>query len=332
MIVTEFYKGQGLGNQLWCYVVTRCIALSKGLDYGIMHPEKFLGSDFMNLDFGRKVIGGRGPAGGPPEILPEGILHYYKERDLYYQRYKCDVSDYDPELLQISDNTKIDGTFQCERYIQTYKNEIRQWLKIHEHSDSMDFSDENICILNIRGGEYIGNKDLLLPKKYWEDAIQNMILINKNLQFIIITDDVRYAKKLLPQYPSYHFSIAKDYSIIKNAYYLILSNSSFAFFPAWLNEKVKYLIAPKFWARHNISDGFWSCSFNIYSDWNWQDRDGKLFSFQQCNLELEDYNYRNKVHLFPSRPVPAPKGAARKKIDYILGILSAWKRKYYPKI
>ncbi|GAH68596.1 unnamed protein product, partial [marine sediment metagenome] len=58
MIVTELYNGQGLGNQLWSYVVTRVIALDRGFDFGIMNPEKFKGKDFMSLDFGKEVIGG----------------------------------------------------------------------------------------------------------------------------------------------------------------------------------------------------------------------------------------------------------------------------------
>ena len=35
MIVTELYNGQGLGNQLFSYVMTRVLALDKGYDFGI---------------------------------------------------------------------------------------------------------------------------------------------------------------------------------------------------------------------------------------------------------------------------------------------------------
>jgi hypothetical protein len=77
MIVTELYEGQGFGNQLWCYVVTRIIAKKNGYKFGIKSPEKFKGKEFLNLDFGQKVIGGTGPEGGPPTSLPEGIEYYY---------------------------------------------------------------------------------------------------------------------------------------------------------------------------------------------------------------------------------------------------------------
>lgn len=326
MIITELYNGQGLGNQLWSYVVTRCIALDKGYEFGIMCPERFKGADFMNLDFGREVSGGYGPEGGPPEKLPDDIYFYYKEKDIFYEKFKCDVSDFDPGLYNVLDNTKIDGTFQCERYIKKYKNEIQQWLKVNDEFNILDFSDSNICVLNIRGGEYVGNKSLCLPKKYWNDAISNMKKINPQLQFIIITDDIKYTKKLLPQYPSYHFCIGKDYSVIKNAHYLILSNSSFAFFPAWLNQNAKFIIAPKYWARHNISNGFWSCTFNLYEDWHWQDRDGKLYSYSQCERELISYNTLNKLYLFPSRPIKKEQHIFFKNLKYLIDLIAKFKR------
>jgi len=35
MITTEIYNGQGLDNQLHCYVTMRVVALDKGLPFGI---------------------------------------------------------------------------------------------------------------------------------------------------------------------------------------------------------------------------------------------------------------------------------------------------------
>lgn len=312
MIVTELYNGQGLGNQLWSYAVTRAIALDRGLDFGIMSHEKFKGKEFMDLDFGKKVKGGSGPEGGPPKTLPHGILNYYVEKDTWYDKYKCDIRDYDSDLLNIADNTKIEGCFQSENFISHRKNEIREWLRVGESHDCYDFCRDDICILNIRGGEYKGNPDLILTRKYWTDAISNMLRLNSNLEFIIITDDVKYAQKILPKYRSFHFNIGKDYSIIKNSKYLILSNSSFAFFPAWTSETVKYVIAPKYWARHNISDGFWACTFNLYRDWMWQDRKGGLFSFDECEEEYSIYKIDNKINEFKGRPPVKPESFSAK--------------------
>ena len=62
MIGTELLKGQGLGNQLFCYVTTRCIAMKQGRDFSILGSDTLAnnihsscGLYFMDLDFGVKA-------------------------------------------------------------------------------------------------------------------------------------------------------------------------------------------------------------------------------------------------------------------------------------
>jgi len=289
MIVTEIYNGQGLGNQLWCYVTTRVIALDKGYDFGIQSAEKLKCNDFMHLDCGKPVIGGKGPEGGPPQELPEGIRYYYNERRINHPENGVDIRTYDSNLVNIPDNTKIDGIMQDEQYIIKHKNEIREWLKINQEFECNDYVGDKTCIINFRGGEYVHIKNVFLPQKYWDDAIRHMHTIKSDMRFVVVTDDVDTAKKFFPNYEVQHFNIGKDYAIIKNAKYLILSNSSFATLPAWLNENLKFCIAPKYWSQYNTSDGFWGCGYNLMCNWNYLDRDGQLFNYQTCKQELQTY-------------------------------------------
>ena len=43
MLTTEIYRGSGIGNQLWNYVVTRLIAEANGYEFGIQCPERWKG-------------------------------------------------------------------------------------------------------------------------------------------------------------------------------------------------------------------------------------------------------------------------------------------------
>lgn len=288
MIITEIYNGQGLGNQLFCYVTTRVIALDKGFDFGIQSAQKLKCLEFMKLDIGKKVVGGTGNEGATPRTLPKGIEHYYNERKIGHPSSGADIRTFDPDLIDIPDNTKIDGIMQDEHYILHRRDEIREWLAVKPEFECNDYSSDDICVINFRGGEYVGNTDLFLTQKYWDDAVAHMLKKNPHFRFVVITDDVKTAKKFFPNFDVLHFDIAKDYVIIKNAHYLILSNSSFAWFPAWLSTKLKYCIAPKYWARHNVGDGFWSCSYNITSGWDYLDKDGQLFSYKTCLKELNE--------------------------------------------
>jgi FkbM family methyltransferase len=293
MIVTELYNGQGLGNQLWCYITTRVIAKDRGYDFGIKSPEKFKGSDFLNLDFGKEVIGGDGPEGEMPRTLPGGIINHYVERKIIHPLNGSDIRVYDENLIHIQDNTKIDGCMQDEQYILHRKDEIREWLKVKEEYECTDFSSDDICVINFRGGGYVNDKDFFLPQTYWKNAVHNMLKINPHFKFVVITEDVVTAQRFFPDFDVFHFSIAKDYIVIKNAHYLILSNSSFAWFPAWLNENLKFCIAPKYWGRHNISDGYWSLGYNITTGWMYQNRKGGLEDYASCLDELTSYVKRH---------------------------------------
>ena len=60
MIGTELLAGQGLGNQLFCYITTRCMALDHNLDFSILGSETVAnnmhsscGMYFMDLDYGK---------------------------------------------------------------------------------------------------------------------------------------------------------------------------------------------------------------------------------------------------------------------------------------
>lgn len=293
MVVTEIYNGQGLGNQLACYVTTRVVSLDKGYDFGIMNPHKFKCLDFMNLDFGKEVIGGDGPEGGPPNTLPNDILYYFKERWNIHPN-GANITIDDPNLENISDHTKIDGIFQSENRIIHRKSEIKEWLKVKPEMDCYIFSDPNICILNFRGGEYSGVSDFYLHQTYWDNAISKMLDINPNFEFVVITDDVPRASGFFPRFKVLHFDIATDYTIIKNAHYLILSNSSFPYFATLCSDTIKYIIAPKYWGRYNISDGYWACGYNIYRNHNYLDRSGEIFTYEECVNEFEIYKKNNK--------------------------------------
>ena len=50
MLATNILYGQGLGNQLYCYVSTRCIAADRGYDFCINNPEGALGDPRFNSE------------------------------------------------------------------------------------------------------------------------------------------------------------------------------------------------------------------------------------------------------------------------------------------
>jgi len=255
MLATPFYKGQGLGNQLANYVTVRTLALDKGYEFGVQFPENFKGKDFMHLDMGEYVTGGMTLVeGNTPFVLPERIERYYREEMI-------GNGEYDPKIKDLPDNTLIHGNLQGENYFKHRKDEIREWLKPNY------LWEEDCCVINFRGGEYKYVPEFFLPRSYWDKAIECMRQIKPDMKFRVVTDDVDEAKKFFVEGMPITHDMANDYSSIQSANYLILSNSSFAFFPAWLNQNVKKIIAPKFWGRHN--KGYWFLEQNKTEGWDY---------------------------------------------------------------
>ena len=300
MIGTEFLKGQGLGNQLFCYVTARAIAEENGYEFGTAGQEIFAvnmhsdrGMYFMDVDLGHAIS----------QEEKKNFKTYYDDDIRLFignsghdMEHGCYVSGRDDKIHQVEDNTLIYGNMQDESYFIKHLDQVKQWLHVKPEYDSYEYSRENLCIINMRGGEYTGSPELFIDKKYWINGMKEMKKIRPDMEFMIVTDDVEAANKMLPGIEAHHFDIGKDYVTLKNAHYLLLSNSSFACLPAHTSETVKFIIAPKYWARHNVSDGYWASEQNIYSLFHYMDRKGRLFTADECRKELEEYKIKSRKY------------------------------------
>jgi hypothetical protein len=114
------------------------------------------------------------------------------------------------------------------------------------------------------------------------------------MKFLVITDDVEYAKSYMPfEIPTLHFEIGLDFYIVNNAKWLIIANSTFSWWAAWLNQKVNKIIAPKYFISHNLSDGYWSVGEIYTRCFHYMGRDGVVYDYETCKKEAIEY-YKNK--------------------------------------
>ena len=250
MIAGLFHPGSGLGNQLHRYVMIRCLALDKGLKWGMLGKSNFKGADFMNLDMGEPV---------PFKYYienPAGKIVVETDWRLFVEDNEGN-SEYDWKgINSIEDNTIVDGSFEGEMYFYHHLREIKQWLKV-----KLWHAPPDLCVINFRGGEYKYFPELYLTKDYWDLAISKMKEIDPFMKFEVHTDDPLEAVKFFPEYDIIH-NIGQNWRAVRFAKYLILSNSSFAVLPAILNKNVKKIYAPKGWSRRNTGEQFQK--YNVY--------------------------------------------------------------------
>ena len=258
-----------LGNQLWQYAVCRSIAEKNGYSFHI--PRNFLGSELFDCSLG-----------------VEKDLTY----KIYYDNFMCKSGTAqfcNPNIFNIEDFTRLVGFFQAERYIRDNKKNVSNWFRLKNINSNLLTElrlDSDVCVINFRGGDYKSFSDVFLEESYWQFSIAEMKKINPQMKFIVVTDDIEEAKTFFPDLSIYHFNMSEDFLLVSQAKYLIIANSTFSWWAAWLNSKSQMTIAPKYWFKHNKSEGWWAPGESITRDFHYMDRGGALKTSEACTDEF----------------------------------------------
>lgn len=294
-----------LGNHLWQYSVCRVVAEKLGYEWGINSSpthDYFRGMNqmyFMNVDFGKE------PVGNFEEFHEKWTVHNHNG-DI------VNITMLDERVYSISDNTKLighngayGGIYQSEDYLINRKDDIKKWFSLkQEYSDQYErklkdmgiLIDENLCVINFRGGEYRSIPKVLCRREYWRDSINHMLSINPNMKFLVITDDPEYSERFMPfPIPTHHIDIGFDFYVVNQAKWVILSNSTFGWWAAWLNDKANKILAPKYFGGHNLSDGYWCVGESYTRSFYYVDREGIVSDYETCKREALEYYKSKKI-------------------------------------
>ncbi len=303
MINISFKDGQGLGNQLWMFAAAKSIAEELKVKLNIYELRKFKGNNFLILDNEYKYNYAIEDYDHTKEI------EIFNERIFYDHDLKYNSSDYDERVLKIKKPTLLEGIFQSEKYFFGDILKLKRYIKLKKVFKEKNKIDEDVCLLNIRGGEYKRHKNFILPLNYWLNAMKNYREFFNIKEFKIVTDDYRYAKNLFPKLEIIHGDIGKCYASLYNAKNIIVSNSSFSYFPCKTGIK-KRVIAPMYWARPNSNLDRWASPCNLYKDWLWQDKKSNLMNFEEClkiAQETREYYKKEFTILINRKYVPRNK-------------------------
>ena len=306
MLAASIHEHAGLGNQIWRYVCCRVFAEKLGYKFGVSHPG--WRGKFLNIDWGEDP---KMNVEEDSDFQSSSGFSYYKEESIHHASAPGEIGDPDLKFETLEDNTYINGTFQKMSYIEDYRDKICEWLTYDDKYKITDFSDDNICVIQLRGGDYTTGHSML-PPEYYHQAMHHMRQNNPDVEFVIVTDDPKTAQRMIPNTPIigsataeekdpdqkfiswYEYTggpVSMDYTILNHAKYAIISSSTFAFWPIWTNKKLLNVIAPKYWFDYNRSDGWWRPKDGIVNDpaWLWMDKFGGLFESKTCIKLAKEY-------------------------------------------
>ena len=162
-------------------------------------------------------------------------------------------------LLPKESNLFLNGYFQSWKYFEDFKEVICNKLQIpssillkaREILVNHKINPELFNAIHVRRGDYLKfqNTFEILDRDYYSRAIS--ILNNSNRPFLVVSDEIDYAIRLLNN-PSFYYIKSSneliDFAILNMSKSSIISNSSFAWWANYLSmDKQKTTIAPLKW-------------------------------------------------------------------------------------
>ncbi|MGL4493385.1 MAG: alpha-1,2-fucosyltransferase, partial [Tannerellaceae bacterium] len=195
------------------------------------------------------------------------ILRHIDVIDKNPDRYRLYVEPYfHYKAIKFEDGLYLHGLFQSEKYLD--RELTLQLFKIDEvtekyiQSNYEDILQLKPTAINVRRGDYLKLQDLhpVCTLDYFNAAIK---IIGEQSSFLVISDDVEWCKE---NFIGDNFYFTNETNAVVDLYLQtlcennIISNSTFSWWGAWLNENPnKIVIAPKLWfgpsnARHDTKD------------------------------------------------------------------------------
>lgn len=198
-----------------------------------------------------------------PDSLKDKIRKkYFTKKTHYIDK----VFRYNPELYRLKGDIYFEGYWQSEKFFFESRNEIKQTFSFPEISGTenkelINIIDGKTAAIHVRRGDYLKEKYLFVcDKNYYKNSID--ILINKYgiTKLIVFSNDIEWCRENLNKreletiYCTWNSGSDswKDMALISLCPYIIISNSSFSWWAAYLNKNPgKKILCPEIWAKKN---------------------------------------------------------------------------------
>ncbi len=286
MVITTI-KG-GLGNQMFQYACGRSVALK------LNEPLKldlhfFEENTLRTVDTARQFkldkfnIEATIASKSEIKALSLGMVANLIKRVL--RKISSKKSDFEPNINVLIENKQryLDGFWQSETYFAEIRDLLVKELSLKNplSQDGLNvqnkiMSAENPISLHIRRGDYVKVKTVseilgTQPLKYYSEAADLIASKATNPTFFIFSDDIAWVKENLNlKHPVFYVSDLPQISDHEELYLMtlckhnIISNSSFSWWGAWLNQNPnKIVIAPKKW----FNDETWNKDDLVPESW-----------------------------------------------------------------
>lgn len=172
-------------------------------------------------------------------------------------------------VLDLPDNTFLDGWWQDERYFKDIRPILLKETELKNKPNARnarwlkEIKDSNSVSIHVRRGDYVTNHLTnkyhgVLPMSYYERALETLVKKTgaKDFKLFVFSNDMEWCKRNIKfKFPTIfvdgHNVGPEDMRLLKHCKHNISANSTFSWWGAWLNQNPeKIVIAPKTWFQH----------------------------------------------------------------------------------
>lgn len=156
-------------------------------------------------------------------------------------------------LDRLRDGVAYNGFFQSAQYFAGYEDEVRALFVVRDRHRRV-FAERYgglgpYACMHVRRGDYLEN-GWALPAAYFRDALAALGDLEGRPVFVV-SDDAERAQRELGDVPGVRLEAndaMTDLQLLMGADRLVLSNSSFSWWGAWLNgQPSARVVAPRHW-------------------------------------------------------------------------------------
>jgi hypothetical protein len=241
-----------MGNQMFQYACAKNLELKYGFICSLDDLSKL---KYFELQSNEKIKN---------TIKQKFFFHFIKRVKgikSYNLNFQDMLQDYSQWLHRLDEPTVIWGFFQSEKYFKESAEEIKFFFKIkYEYrTNFLSFLERNNLTigkynaLHIRRTDYKGftvkslkGDDFILPMSYYKQVLNNF---PQNETLLIVSDDPDYCRLNFGNIPNIKISLEDeitDFQILSNAKLIAISNSTYAWWAAWLSPYAKSVFCPKY--------------------------------------------------------------------------------------
>lgn len=272
----------GVGNQLFCYAAARRLALINDAELVIDDVTGFARNNQYRRQYALDSFHITARKATPAERMEpferyrRGLAKLLARRRPFYRRTYLEQEgvEFDPRLLdfKVNGTVYIDGYWQNESYFKDVEDIIKKDLRIIEPKDADNQSMaerirscNSVCV-HVRWFNKPGDKSVNnIEQSYYASAMEEIWKLVSEPHFFIFSDDSDTTRSRIDfQRGTVTFvdhnrggdSAYADLWLMTQCKHLIIANSTFSWWGAWLNENSsKVVVAPskRRVAENNIS-------------------------------------------------------------------------------